>query len=378
MQTNTDFTTTLIKEHASHYILKAGSYITLQGTVTANGLRKICEHRKEGEGKLVWGRDVDRQTGRVKRDIHFTTRTQVANYVFGANQLTLSKTKKNGPNLPKVTVNYINFDEVDFPKKTSSSSSKNKTKQVNKYKFVGESILDDLKSEDELTTKKGISHKIKGELLLYWVSKKGYNYPTAKEIQIKHNLDNNLWHGAIQDNFKHNYLTREGVDESKGPNKYKNWTIELTEKGEGRYVEMVKKYIQPHKQEAYHNIGKLPYQDELQPESIYDLYQRFTHNEGVGPLPEHNAQKVLAMVNHYAMGIGKYNFKDDFNKVLAEEFNTSVILVIKQHIKGVLDLCEGEVNRNQTDTQIKEFNQLKVSALTHMLEVIDDTMDVMH
>lgn len=376
MQTNTEYKATIIKHGEGNYTLKKGSYITLQGTETSIKLRERLagKHRKEGEGRLFWGIDVDPQTGYVKRDIILTSNTQLANYVFGANELNLTPTKKNGKNLPKVIINYINFDEDELSKPKSRLTSKLK----NKPKYEGMSILDDLKTDDEITTQVKLSLIIKGELLLYWVSKKGYGYQIAKDIQNRHNINNNAWRDAIQHIFDRNYLTSEGVDESKQKHKYTNWTMSYTNKGEERYIKLVTDYVKPHKQAEYLNIGKLPYQDDLQPEGIYDLYQRFTHNEGVGPLPEHNAQKVLAMVNHYAMGIGKYNFKDDFNKVLAEEFNTSVILVIKQHIKGVLDLCEGEVNRNQTDTQIKEFNQLKVSALTHMLEVIDDTMDVMH
>lgn len=376
MQTNTEYITTIINLGEDNYLLKKGSYIILQDTQTSNKLRKKLAgpHRKEGEGRLLWGIDVDPQIGYVKRDIKFTSKTQLANYVFGTNELKLTPTKKNGKNLPEVIINYINFDEDELSKPKSRLTSKLK----NKTKYEGMSILDDLKTDDEITTQDKLSLINKGELLIYWVSKKGYGYQIAKYIQNRHNLSNNTLSDAIQHIFIKNYITREGVDESKHIHKYTNWTMSLTNKGEERYIKLVTDYVKPHKQAAYLNIGKLPYQDDLQPEGIYDLYQRFTHNEGVGPLPEHNAQKVLAMVNHYAMGIGKYNFKDDFNKVLAEEFNTSVILVIKQHIKGVLDLCEGEVNRNQTDTQIKEFNQLKVSALTHMLEVIDDTMDVMH
>lgn len=376
MQTNKEYITTIINLGEDNYLLKKGSYITLQGTLTSIKLRERLAgtHRKEGEGRLFWGIDVDPQTGYVKRDIKLTSNTQLANYVFGSNELNLTSTKKNGKNLPKVIVNYINFDEDELSKPKSRLTSKLNSNP----KYEGVSILDDLITDDEITTQDKLSLIIKGELLLYWVSKKGYGYQIAKDIQNRHNLNNNSWRDAIQHIFIKNYMTSEGVDESKHVHKYTNWTMTLTNKGEERYIELVTNYVKPHKQEAYLNIGKLPYQDDLQPEGIYDLYQRFTHNEGVGPLPEHNAQKVLAMVNHYAMGIGKYNFKDDFNKVLAEEFNTSVILVIKQHIKGVLDLCEGEVNRNQTNTQIKEFNQLKVSALTHMLEVIDDTMDVMH
>lgn len=376
MQTNTEYITTIINLGEDNYLLKKGSYITLQGTLTSIKLRERLagSQRKEGEGRLFWGIDVDPQTGYVKRDIKLTSNTQLANYVFGSNELKLTPTKKNGKNLPEVIINYINFDEDELSKPKSRLTSKLK----NRTKYEGMSILDDLITEDEITTQDKLSQIIKGELLLYWVSKKGYGYQIAKAIQNRHNLSNNSLSDAIKHSFIKNYMTREGVDESKHVHKYTNWTMSLTNKGEERYIKLVNEYVKPHKQAAYLNIGKLPYQDDLQPEGIYDLYQRFTHNEGVGPLPEHNAQKVLAMVNHYAMGIGKYNFKDDFNKVLAEEFNTSVILVIKQHIKGVIDLCEGEVNRNQTNTQIKEFNQLKVSALTHMLEVIDDTMDVMH
>lgn len=358
-------TATIVKHGDGTFTIKRGSFIRLRDIPTAKNLRSRMINRRV----FVWGEDVDPETGRVKKDIHLTTPTSLAHFMFGANEFKGQRIVKTDYKEKVIGVEYVGFDSGVIASENLEGTRHN-TLDLELPKQS--SILNDLNKGDDV-----LKYEV-AELIYFWVSKKGQTYAETKTSINEYGVSSTTVKKAIDNLLEKGYMRSEGIDDSLATQKYKNWGMEITNKGEQHYQELVKTLIVEDKQEQYLNLGKQPYEDDLNAESIYDFYQRIIRfpsmgkGEGISTLSQHNTQKVLNVVTYYQLGITNCSFEDDVRKILAETNDKEILYsTIKTNIEFTKSMCQQLVRTSVNDVE----NKKNVNVLAQMLGVIEELRD---
>lgn len=357
-------TATILKHRDGTFTIKRGSFIRLRDIPTAKNLRARMIKRRV----FMWGEDVDPVTGRVKKDIHLKTPTSLAHFMFGANEFKEQRTVNTDYEGKVIGVDYVGFDSGDIGSEHLVGTRHN-TLDLELPKQS--SILNDVKKGDDVLKYEVV------ELIYFWVSKKGQTYEGTKTPIKEYGICYRTEDKARKNLLDKGYMSSDGIDDSLATQKYKNWGMEITNKGEQHYQDLVTTLIVEDKQEQYLNLGKQPYEDDLNAESIYDFYQRIVRfnstkpDEGVSILPQHNTQKILNVVTYYQLGIINCNIEDDVRKILAETNDKGILYrTLKENIEFTKSMCQQLVKQNNDDTE----NKKNVNVLSQMLGVIEELM----
>lgn len=357
-------TATIVKHVDGTFTIKRGSFIKLRDKDTPKKLRTRMIERRV----FMWGEDVDPETGLVKKDIHLKTQTSLAHFMFGSNGFKGQRIVNTDYKEKVIEVEYVGFDSGVIESEHLVGTRHN-TLDLELPKQS--SILNDLKKGDNVLKYEVV------ELIYFWVSKKGQTYAGTKLPLTEYGICSQTESKPRKNLLEKGYMSSEGIDDSLATRKYKNWGMEITNKGEQHYQDLVKTLIVEDKQEHYLNLGKQPYEDELKAESIYEFYQRIVRfnstkpDEGVSILPQHNTQKILNVVTYYQLGIINCNFEDDVRKILAETNDKEIIYsTLKTNIEFTKSMCQQLVRTSVNDVE----NKKNVNVLAQMLGVIEELM----
>lgn len=357
-------TATVVKHGDGTFTIKRGSFIRLRDTPTSKDLRTKMLNRRV----FMWGVDVDPETGRVKKDIHLNTKTSLAHFMFGSYQFKGQRLVNTDYKGKVIGVDYVGFGSGVIESEHLEGTRHN-TLDLELPKQS--SLLNDVKKGDDV-----LKYQVT-ELIYFWVSKKGQTYDETKTPINEYGVSNLTVLKARNNLLEKGYMRSEGIDDSLASHKYKNWGMEITNKGEQHYQELVKTLIVEDKQEQYLNLGKQPYEDDLNAESIYDFYQRIIRlpsmgsGEGISILHQHNTQKVLNVVTYYQLGITNCSFEDDVRKILAETNDKEILYrTLKENIAFTKSMCQQLVRTSVNDVE----NKKNVNVLAQMLGVVEELM----
>lgn len=372
MQTKTLQATVVVLDEGG-FLIKKGSYIPLKGTETEQEARRVLERK----GELTWGKHANVKTGKVLSDILVNTPTHLAAVILGTK---CYKSQKEVPTKYKKAKIAINYQDELGKTVIPGEWLRGRVRGTDTKRVTPEPPFP-LTKETKLLFDSvsvhtgGILKKDLAELIYLWAGKSGFNTDVCKDLLNKAKIDTNTTCTARKTILNKRYITNEGVDFNTGvTQRYKNWTLTLTQKGLRRYEELVHKCIKEDKQEEYLTINKPQFEDDLKPESLYDFYTRMVTNEStrwgdtLALDPQQNVQQVLGVVTYYQTGLGDSSIKEDCDRIAKESDNHYLLSVLKMNLELTLSMCYQFIQQGKDSNEHRK----NVVTLTQILEAYEE------
>ena len=371
MQTETLQATVVVLDEGG-FLIKKGSYIPLKGTETEQEARRVLERK----GALTWGKHANEKTGKVLSDIHVNTPTHLAAVILGTKCYKKQKEVPTNYKKAKISINYQ--DELgktvipgEWLRGRVRGTDTERVTPEPPFPLTKETKL--LFDSVSVHTG-GVIKRDLAELIYLWAGKSGFNTDVCKDLLNKAKIESNTTYYARNKILNKRYLTNEGVDFNTVAQRYKNWTLTLTQKGLRRYEELVHKCIKEDKQEEYLSINKLPYEDDLKPESLYDFYTRMRTNTGtqwgdtLAIDLKQNVKQVLGVVTYYQIAVTGVTIVEDCRKIAEEATDSYLLNVLKRNLEVALTSCQEFVDNGNDKTD----HQKNVIVLGNMLGVYEE------